>query len=143
MAKTTPDDFPADYEQKIRDIVRHDPRYAFEAYTFMFNALEYAQRMVARTRKPEGPMFHVTGRELLEGIRRYAIKQFGLMARTLFETWGARRTEDFGEMVFNLVDGGLMRKTETDTREDFKNVYDFAEAFEGEAEHRKSWRPAD
>jgi uncharacterized repeat protein (TIGR04138 family) len=143
MAKNIPEDFPADYEEKIRDIIRRDPRYACEAYIFVFAALEYTQRMAARARKPEGPVFHVTGRELLEGIRRYAIKHFGLMARTVFETWGIRQTDDFGEIVFSLVDAGLMRKTDTDTREDFRKVYDFAEAFEGETEDRKSWRPAD
>jgi len=143
MAKQPEQDVPADYEAKIRDIIRRDPRYAYEAYAFMFAALEYTQRMVLRTRKPEADVFHVTGRELLEGIRRFAIKQFGLMARTLFETWGVRQTEDFGEIVFNLIEAGLMKKTDTDTREDFRNVYDFAQAFEGEAEHRKSWRPAD
>jgi uncharacterized repeat protein (TIGR04138 family) len=99
--------------------------------------------MVICARKPEGPVFHVTGRELLEGIRRYAMKHFGLMARTVFETWGLHKTDDFGEIVFKLVDAGLMRKTEADTREDFRQVYDFAQAFEGDAEHRKSWRPAD
>lgn len=143
MSESNIEDFPPDYEEKIRAMIRRDPRYAYEAYVFLFEALEFTQRMVLKARKPEGPVFHVSGRELLEGIRRMAIKNFGFMARTVFETWGVHHTEDFGEMVFNLVDNGLMRKTESDTRDDFRNGYDFAVAFEGETEQRKAWRPAE
>ncbi len=135
-----PGDVPADYGKTIRAIIRRDPRYSYQAYLFMFDALDYTQRMMLKLRQPEDAVFHVTGRELLEGIRRLAIKQFGYMTRTVFETWGVRSTEDFGEMVFNLVDSGLMRKTESDSREDFKGAYDFSTAFEGEAAHRKAWR---
>lgn len=142
MANSKHRERAGEYEDKVRETIRRDPRYAFEAYDFVFAALDYTQRMVARARKPDNPIFHVSGRELLEGVRRYAIKQFGLMARTVFETWGVRKTDDFGEIVFNLIEAGLMRKTDTDTREDFKQVYDFA-AFDVDAEHRKSWRPAD
>lgn len=73
---------------------------------------------------------HVTGKQLMEGIRKYALKQFGFMALTVFEQWGIKQDEDFGNIVFNLVESGLMGKTETDSRDDFKNIYDFKKAFD-------------
>ncbi|HEX4132777.1 MAG TPA: Minf_1886 family protein [Pirellulales bacterium] len=68
---------------------------------------------------------HLTGQELCEAIRQYALEQYGFMARRVFETWGVRNTGDFGEIVFNLIRTGEMRKTKTDRREDFENVFDF------------------
>src|SRR6185436_20564505 len=72
--------------------------------------------------------YHVSGPELLDGLRDLALREFGLMARTVFKMWGIRRTDDFGEIVFNLVAAGLMSKTDEDTREDFRNVFDLDEA---------------
>ncbi len=112
----------------LAEVVRRDPRYAVEAYEFVFEALGYIQRRLGRVpkEKEEGnPKNHVSGRELLEGIRELALREFGLMARTVFNCWGIHKTDDFGEIVFNLVEGGLMSKTEQDTREDFRDVYDF------------------
>ena len=73
----------------------------------------------------------MSGQQLLEGIREFALRQYGPMAITVLDEWGVRRCEDFGEIVFNLVDHGhgLFGKTETDSREDFKGGYDFEEAF--------------
>ena len=71
---------------------------------------------------------HVTGKELLEGVRDLALREFGLMARTVFQQWGIQRTDDFGEIVFNLVEAGLMSKTDEDTRRDFHEVYDLDQA---------------
>jgi uncharacterized repeat protein (TIGR04138 family) len=73
---------------------------------------------------------HVSGRELLEGIREFGLEQYGPMTLTVFQHWGIRTTEDFGEIVFNLVENGLLKKTEEDSRADFKNVYDFKEVFD-------------
>lgn len=72
---------------------------------------------------------HVTGGELCRAIQRYAIDQFGLLARNVLNHWGVRNTGDFGEIVFNLIDIGQMRKTDNDRREDFDDVYDFDDAF--------------
>lgn len=74
-------------------------------------------------------MRHVSGQELLAGIRDYALLQFGPMTLTLFEEWGVHRGEDFGEIVFNLVDNGLLSKTPQDSRADFKGGYDFPLTF--------------
>ena len=76
----------------------------------------------------EGPERHVSGQDLCEAIRRYALSQYGLLAKSVLNHWGVHSTNDFGEIVFNLIDIGQMRKTGADRREDFNNVYDFAEA---------------
>lgn len=116
-------------------------RYHSDAYEFVFEALRYTQEMLERC--PEAIDFegefddesaHITGQELLAGIRVYAQEQFGLMARIVFSTWGITRTEDFGRMVFELVDEGRMRKTDRDDIGDFHEVYDFTEAFDRDYE---------
>ncbi|MGD0898650.1 MAG: Minf_1886 family protein [Thermoguttaceae bacterium] len=75
-----------------------------------------------------GPQHHVTGQELCEAIRRYALEQYGYMAKLVLNNWGIRATGDFGEIVFNLIRIGRMRKTPGDRREDFDDVYDFETA---------------
>ena len=72
---------------------------------------------------------HVNGQELLDGIRQYSQEQFGPMTRTVFNHWGVNTTEDFGHIVFNLVNAKLLGKTDQDSLDDFKNVYDFKETF--------------
>ena len=67
--------------------------------------------------------------ELLDGVRQYALKEFGPMVMTVFDSWGIRSCEDIGHMVFNLIGAGVFGKTEDDSIKDFRNVYDFAEAF--------------
>ncbi len=76
------------------------------------------------------PDAHLTGQQLCEAIRQLALEQFGLMARVVLHSWGVHVTGDFGEIVYNLIDIGLMKKSETDRREDFNDVFDFEEAFE-------------
>jgi uncharacterized repeat protein (TIGR04138 family) len=117
---------------RLDEVVRRDPRYAYEAYEFLFAALAHTQKMLGRVPPPEGTTteqdYHVSGRQLCEGIRDLALEQFGLMARTVFHLWGIDRTDDFGEIVFNLVEANLMSKTSEDDRKDFHNVYDLDEA---------------
>src|SRR5438445_13878379 len=74
------------------------------------------------------PQQQVSGRELLEGVRDLALREFGLMARTVFRLWGIDRTDDFGEIVFNLIESNLMNKTDEDSRRDFHNVFDLDQA---------------
>jgi uncharacterized repeat protein (TIGR04138 family) len=71
----------------------------------------------------------VTGPELLDGVRQYALKEFGPMVMTVFDSWGIHSCEDIGHMVFNLIAAGVFGKTEEDSIKDFKNVYNFEEAF--------------
>lgn len=115
----------------LADVIRRDPRYAYEAYEFVFAALRHTQKMLGRAAGEEEetlPQQHVSGPELLEGIRELALREFGLMARVVFRMWGVDRTADFGEIVFNLIESNLMSKTNDDCRHDFQNVYDLDEA---------------
>lgn len=117
---------------KILAIYKRDPRYECEAYEFVFEALAYTQEKLGRVpteqSEAERGEYHVTGQELLEGIREFALQQFGMMALTVFRHWGIRSTDDFGEIVFNLIEAELMSKRPEDSREDFHNVYDLEEA---------------
>jgi uncharacterized repeat protein (TIGR04138 family) len=110
-------------EQKLAQILLRDDRYSREAYRFVQEGLEY-------TVQRRGRRGHVTGTELLTGLRDLARERFGLLARTVLNQWGVKSTSDFGEIVFNLVDEQIMSKQDSDTREDFANVYDFEEAFD-------------
>jgi uncharacterized repeat protein (TIGR04138 family) len=112
-----------DDEQKIAQILLRDDRYHKEAYRFVQEGLEF-------TVQRRGRRGHVSGKELLEGLRDMARERFGLMARTVLNQWGVKGTADFGELVFNLVDEQVMSKQDSDTREDFANVYDFEEVFD-------------
>jgi uncharacterized repeat protein (TIGR04138 family) len=119
------------HHPKLDELVRRDPRYPYEAYEFVFEALAHTQQMLGRVPPAEGaeePDYHVSGPQLLHGVRDLALRQFGLMARTVFRMWGINRTDDFGEIVFNLVEAGLMSKTDQDNRRDFQNVYDLDQA---------------
>ncbi len=134
----------SDPSQSIVELLRQDRRYRFEAYVFIFEALSYAQNVLqlgtpceseplgaAIPDEPEekGPERHVSGQELCHAIRRYALDQYGYMAKTVLNSWGLHATGDFGEIVFNLIRIGRMRKTRQDRREDFDDVYDFETAF--------------
>ncbi len=113
---------------KLEAVAQRDGRYAYEAYEFLFEALEHTQLLRGQApAREKGEPSHVTGRDLLDGVCDLARRQFGLMARTVFRLWGVERTEDFGRIVFSLVDEGLMSKTETDSLSDFQDVYDLDE----------------
>jgi uncharacterized repeat protein (TIGR04138 family) len=119
-----------DPEHPLAELLRRDRRYHRDAYFFVFEALRYAQEHMglgqpASAEVEEEPERHVTGQQLCEAIRRYAVQQFGLMSKSVLHEWGVRNTGDFGEIVFNLIDIGQMRKTDNDRREDFDNVFDF------------------
>ncbi len=115
------------HHPKLDEVVRRDPRYTYEAYEFVFAALAHTQRLLGRVPPQEGsgePDYHVSGRQLLDGIRDLALREYGLMARTVLHMWGIDSTADFGEIVFNLVAANLMSKTAEDNRDDFRDVYD-------------------
>lgn len=129
----------------IAKLLRDDRRFKLDAYVFVFEALRYAQEELGFGSEvsgeddlgeldqwPEhesdapGPR-HLTGQELCEAIRRYGLEQYGYMAKCVFNQWGVYSTSDFGEIVFNLIRIGEMRKTPQDRREDFDDVFDFDE----------------
>ncbi len=114
------------FEEALAQIQAKDPRYHRDAYLFVREALDHTQKAITKdTRRVR----HVTGQELLAGIREFALAQFGPMTRTVLEEWGVRRCEDFGEIVFNMVEVGWLAKTERDSRADFQDGYEFEEAF--------------
>ena len=115
------------FEETVEKILRKDPRYARAAYVFIRESLDHTQRLLGRSGKEE--VHHVSGQELLEGIRAYALEQYGPMTLSVLNEWGVRQCEDFGELVFNMVEASILSKTDRDTRDDFKCGYDFFEAF--------------
>jgi len=115
------------FEEALAKVVAKDPRYHREAYLFVREALDYTQKTIGKDSR--GRIRHVRGQELLTGIREFALQQFGPMAKTLLEEWGVRTCQDFGEIVFNMVEVGWLAKTEKDSRADFESGYDFEEAF--------------
>ncbi|MCL4177320.1 MAG: hypothetical protein KJ072_06200 [Verrucomicrobia bacterium] len=121
------------FEEIVDKIVQLDRRYASEAYYFVREALDHTQQSVHKSAHPgrEAADRHVTGQQLLEGIRLYALKSFGPMSIFTLREFGVQSCEDFGEIVFNLVEHGqgMFGKTEQDTRDDFKPGYDFEVAF--------------
>ena len=114
-------------EKAIEHILQQDSRYHRDSYFFLREALEYTQKIAGKPKTSE--MRHVSGRELLTGIREYALTQYGPMAMTVLEEWGIHSCEDFGEIVFKMVEHNLLAKTDADTHDDFKNGYDFGEVF--------------
>ena len=123
-------------ENPLPRIIAKDPRYKAEAYVFVHDALGHTWARLDQRR-------HVTGRELLEGIRDLALKHYGPMAKAVLNSWGVKTTDDFGAIVFNLVNAGILSKTEEDRIEDFHGVYDFDDVFVrsydiGEAEEKKT-----
>jgi uncharacterized repeat protein (TIGR04138 family) len=115
------------FAEALDSIVQADRRYHRDAYVFLRDALDYTTK---QQKKSKGAAVrHVAGPELLEGVRLYALKEFGPMALTVFSYWGIERCEDIGCMVFNLIGAGIFGKTEKDSLDDFKSVYSFQEAF--------------
>ncbi len=115
------------FEETVEKIMHKDPRYARGAYFFVRESLDHTQKLLGRSGKEE--IHHVSGQELLEGTRAYALEQFGPMTLAVLNDWGVRHCEDFGEIVFNMVEASILSKTDRDSREDFRNGYDFFEAF--------------
>jgi uncharacterized repeat protein (TIGR04138 family) len=121
------------FDPKLAPVVRDDPRYAYEAYEFVLHAITVTQRVMGkelREGEPVGKRHHVSGPELLEGIRQLALAEFGMLAKTVFRAWGVHRTDDWGNIVFNLIQAELLNKTSEDRLDDFHAVYDFETALE-------------
>ena len=135
-----------DSAHPIAKLLKEDRRFKLEAYALVFESLTYAQKELKMSGLAQGPFAarrveeeqegqperHLTGQQLCEAIRQYALEQYGLMAETVLKNWGVTSTGDFGDIVFNLIRIGQMRKTKDDKREDFDSVYDFGTAFRHE-----------
>jgi uncharacterized repeat protein (TIGR04138 family) len=115
------------YEHAIEAIVKRDPRFHPAAYIFLKEALDHTLKKVMDSN--QGKARHVSGAELLFGFRELALQQFGPMASTLMQEWGLQRCQDVGDMVFLLIEEQVFGKQDSDTKEDFADVYSFEEAF--------------
>lgn len=115
------------FDEKVEMILAKDSRYARDAYAFVRESLDFTQKTIGKENR--GQVRHITGQELLDGIRQFALTQFGPMAVTVLEEWGVHNSRDFGEIVFNMVEIELLAKTDKDNRDDFNNGYDFTDAF--------------
>ena len=127
----------SEFSHPLLDLLARDTRYQAEAYEFIRNALSFAHDelglgQVDAVMEAEGDIpdeAHMTGQQLCEAIRQYSISQFGYMAKTVLNSWGLNETLDFGEVVYNLIDIGMMRKSDSDFKDDFAGVYDFDSVF--------------
>lgn len=111
-----------DFNEAVQEICVKDSRYLADSYEFVAQALYFVQKKL----KKQG---HVSGKELLTGIREFAINQYGPMAKSVLKHWGISKTDDFGNIVFNLIEKKLFLKTDSDSLSDFKDIYDFEAAF--------------
>lgn len=120
-------------QKSMEDVIRDDGRYPLEAFAFLHDGLTRAANEIhgnteSQEEVEEGR--HVTGQQLSLALRDLAVERYGLLARTVLGKWNIHATIDFGNMVYLLVDNGLMRKTEEDSIEDFRDIYSFDTAFQ-------------
>lgn len=124
----------SNFHETVEQLALEHPKFSSNVYFFMREALDFTIKMLE---KPvDGVARHVTGGELLDGIRKYALQEFGPITKTVLNRWGIHRCEDFGEIVFIMVEKGVLGKTDEDRQEDFSGGYDFETAF------CKPFRPA-
>jgi uncharacterized repeat protein (TIGR04138 family) len=116
-------------EAALAEIRNRDGKYNERAYVFVLAALEFAQTRLPARR-------HLSGGELAWACRDFALEQFGMLASAVLTHWGVQMTEDFGQIVFMLIDVGLLARQPTDKLEDFEHVYDFADVFKAGAGYR-------
>ncbi|MCX5669524.1 MAG: hypothetical protein NTX89_05410 [Candidatus Omnitrophica bacterium] len=112
----------SEFYDLVDQIRLQDKRYKPDAYEFVLGGLDFTQKKLKKTT-------HVSGVQLAHGLRDYAINQYGALAGRVLSYWGINQTEDFGNIVFNLIEKKLLSKTEEDRLEDFILVYDFKTAF--------------
>jgi uncharacterized repeat protein (TIGR04138 family) len=125
-AKAKKEKQPKPLEQLVQDV----GLYPADAFEFIQQGLSYTVQQVHASLTDPKASRHVSGQQLCEGLREFALAQWGFLARTVLRRWNITGTVDFGRIVFALVDAGHMQKTDDDTLDDFKNVYDFRSAFE-------------
>jgi uncharacterized repeat protein (TIGR04138 family) len=126
-----PTDEPT-HGKTLDDVVAEIGLYPAEAYEFVQQGLSFTVNQVhGEVTDPETNR-HITGPQLCEGLREFALLQWGMLARTVLRRWNITSTMDFGRIVFALVENGFLQKQEGDSVEDFRNVFDFRAAFEAD-----------
>src|SRR3954451_21366348 len=118
------------HQKTLEEIVDEVAIYSADAYQFVQEGLSFAVQRVHGERSDPKTNRHISGQQLCEGLRDYALARGGLMAGTVLGRWGITSTMDFGRIVFVLIENSMLQKTDEDTIEDFRNVYDFRTAFE-------------
>jgi uncharacterized repeat protein (TIGR04138 family) len=119
-----------DFNEIVSLICKEDSRFDRKAYDFVRLGLDHTVKELRKKDSARAERSrHVTGPELLEGLRNYALEQFGPLAKTVLNAWGVQSCRDFGDIVFNLIEYNVFSKTENDRREDFSDIYDFEDAF--------------
>jgi uncharacterized repeat protein (TIGR04138 family) len=134
-------DTPAESEKSVEQIILEDGRYRLEAFGFLHEGLAHAVKEVYGEKtggSKTGATNHVSGQQLCLSLRELALERYGLMAPTVLRRWGIEGSIDFGNMVYLLIDHGLMRKTDEDSIEDFRNVFSFDRDFDYSDELRMS-----
>lgn len=119
-----------DYDTALREVVRRVGLYPIDAYLFVNDGVSHTVRKTHGRRTRRDQSMHITGAQLCHGLRELAIQRWGLLAGTVLRRWGVTSTMDFGRIVFAMVENELMSKTEEDRIEDFRDVFDFDEAFD-------------
>jgi hypothetical protein len=119
-----------DFAEIVDLICKEDPRFDKKAYEFVRQGLDHTvkelrKKEISKTERSR----HVSGPELLQGIRVFALDQYGPLAKTVLNAWGLKRCRDFGDIVFNLIEYNVFAKTEKDRPEDFSDIYSFEDAF--------------
>ena len=114
------------FDAAVENILEREKRFDSSAFMFLKDALDYTLK---RTRDETGEERHVSGEELLLGFRDYALEEFGPMSGTLLTEWGVHSCSDIGEMVFHLIEEGMFGRQDSDTKEDFSDIFDFEDAF--------------
>ena len=116
-------------DPKILELTRDDPRYAYEAYEFVCEAVGFTQDRLGRTDIEAGEdENHVSGEELLRGACAMAVRDFGMMAAVVFRRWGVHTTDDLGAIVFKLIEAGRLSRSDEDDPDDFHEVFDLDKA---------------
>jgi uncharacterized repeat protein (TIGR04138 family) len=115
-------------KDQLRQLALSDGRYSPEAFAFLFASLEHAVRLAGKD-AAQGAERHVTGQELLAGLRENAIETFGPLAAHVWRAWGIKSARDWGTIVFLLVDASMLKRKDSDKPEDFDQGFDFDEVF--------------
>ena len=119
-----------DFGEIVALICKEDPRFDRKAYDFVRLGLDHTVKELRKKDSTRAERSrHVSGPELLDGLRIYALDQYGPLSKTVLNAWGIRRCRDFGDIVFNLIEYNVFSKTDNDRREDFSDIYDFEDVF--------------
>lgn len=119
-----------EFAEVVALIRKEDPRFDRKAYDFVRLGLDHTVKELKKKDSARASRSaHVSGKELLEGLRAYALDQYGPLAKMVLNSWGVKRCTDFGDIVFNLIEYNVFSKTDNDRREDFSDIYTFEDAF--------------